>query len=93
MSERDFEFVVPPDLEAGAYANAIGVWHTPYDFTLDFGVESHPAVDADVALLVARVRLPASLLFEVIRTLNDELTTYERTFGELQPPRPEDAAE
>jgi hypothetical protein len=32
------QFEVPDDLVAGAYSNVMGVWHTPYEFTLDFGV-------------------------------------------------------
>jgi hypothetical protein len=37
-------------------------------------------------LVVARVRLPVALIFDVIRTLNDTMTEYEREFGEIRPP-------
>lgn len=82
----DFEFFVPPELELGVYANAVTAWYSGYDFTLDFAVERPPSVD-ETHLLAARVRLPASLMFEVIRTLNDKLTEYEREFGDIVPPR------
>jgi hypothetical protein len=36
--------------------------------------------------VVARMRIPVSLLFEIIRRLNEEMTRYERTFGEIRPP-------
>ena len=30
------EIDVPPELEAGAYANFLWTWHTAHEFTLDF---------------------------------------------------------
>ena len=40
----DFDLDVPADLEAGVYANALTVWHTADEFTLDFGtpIEDDP---------------------------------------------------
>jgi hypothetical protein len=32
------------------------------------------------------VRIPVTLLFDVIRALNDEMTRYEQQFGEIQRP-------
>jgi hypothetical protein len=58
---------VPPEQEAGTYAQAAVVWHTPYDFTIDFAAmqKPHPAdaEDSDSPLVVparvvARVRIP-----------------------------------
>jgi hypothetical protein len=34
------------------------------------------------------VRLPVTLAFEAIRTLNDEMTAYEQEYGEIKPPEP-----
>jgi hypothetical protein len=36
--------------------------------------------------LVARVRLPTSLVFDVLRSLNHAMTRYEATFGEIRRP-------
>jgi hypothetical protein len=36
--------------------------------------------------LVARVRLPASLVFDVLRSLNNAMTRYEAIFGEIRRP-------
>jgi Protein of unknown function (DUF3467) len=32
------EVYVPPEHEGGVYANVVGVWHSAYEFTLDFCV-------------------------------------------------------
>jgi len=40
--------------------------------------------------VVARVRVPATLAFDVIRALNDEMTRYEEVYGEIGRPKPLD---
>jgi hypothetical protein len=37
------EFYVPPDQEAGAYAHTFAIWHTAYDFVIDFALTQRPA--------------------------------------------------
>ena len=39
-------------------------------------------------LVVARVRLPVALIFDVIRTLNDTMTEYESVHGQAQDSEP-----
>jgi hypothetical protein len=39
--------------------------------------------------VVSRVRIPVTLIFDLIRTLNDNMTVYENVFGEIRPPRME----
>jgi hypothetical protein len=60
---RDLEFAIPWELEGGVYANALAVWHSPHEFTLDFGVmrAAEPATDIDPTSdisyrVVARIR-------------------------------------
>ncbi len=65
---------------------------TAYEFTLDFGVATEPPLqNAPVApgTIVARVRLPVTLLFDVLRALNDTMTVYESEWGEIRRPRRE----
>ena len=92
-----FEVEVPQELEAGAYANFLTVWHTPYEFTLDFGVLQLPqAQDAEdpespvtvPARVVSRLKIPPSLVFRILQALNENMTNYEERFGEI--PRPEE---
>jgi hypothetical protein len=97
VAERPIELQieVPPELEGGTYSNVLNVWHTAYEFTLDFGVMrsvEHP-VEPDTPLqvpvrVVSRVRIPVTLLFEVLKALNTNMTNYEAAFGPIGEPRP-----
>ena len=90
-----FDVYVPPELEGGTYANFLTVWHTGYEFTLDFAVIQPPAVPENPAepisvpcRVVTRLKIPPSLIFDIMRALNQNMTTYENTFGEIQRPEP-----
>jgi hypothetical protein len=87
----EFEITVPDELEGGVYANVLNVWHTPYEFTLDFGVlgpaREPPDEDEPIKVPVrvtSRVRVPPTILFDILRALNQNMTTYEMTFGTIQ---------
>lgn len=80
----------PAELEAGLYANFMSVWHTAYEFTLDFAVilptEESRADDGTItpiapAKVTARVKIPPGLVFNVMRALNESLAAYEAQFG------------
>lgn len=90
-----FETYVPPELESGVYANALSVWHTVSEFTLDFGslVRSGDPDDSGASALVrtrvvARVKIPPILIFDVMQVLNESMTDYEAVFGEIRRPEP-----
>jgi len=95
--QAEFEIVVPSELEAGVYANFLGVWHTVYEFTLDFAT-TQPPQETDPedpsspvrvpCRVVARVKIPPTVLFDILRALNENMTRYEATFGEIQRPQP-----
>ncbi len=94
-----FVFHVPDELSAGVYSNVVAVWHSPYEFTLDFAVTLPPerAEDPDgqpVTLvptrIVSRVKIPPSVVFDLMRTLADNEQTYMQTVGPIPTPgRPE----
>jgi Protein of unknown function (DUF3467) len=91
----NFQIQLPPELEAGAYANFLGVWHTAHEFTLEFA-QIQPAQLADPddpespvrlpARVVASVKIPVTVAFDVIRALNENLGRYEQAFGEIRRP-------
>lgn len=93
--EVPVNFYVPPEQEAGVYANTVAVWHTAYDFTIDFAAtqliqqtdpenpESSWIVPARV---VSRIRIPPTLVFDVIRTINARMEAYEAEWGEIARP-------
>ena len=92
----EFEPHADPSLEAGAYANGLAVWHTLHEFTFDFFVSSQPpsearTADGEVVIraphrLVARVRVPPTSVFEIIRTISQNLSMYEQKFGPIRTP-------
>lgn len=94
--QRPFELQItlPPELEVGAYSNVLHVHHTAYEFTLDFGVmqpaqQDEPDDPVRVPVrVVSRVRIPVTLLFEVLKALNQNLSNYEATFGPIGEPKP-----
>lgn len=82
---------LPDDLEAGVYANMLSTWHTGHEFTLDFAAiqRVREAGDGEVVLpsrVVTRVKVPPSAIFEMIRIMNEAMTRYEQTFGEIRLP-------
>ncbi len=92
---------VPQELSAGAYANVVGIWHTEHEFTLDFAVmmpTTPPLAPGEPATMpcqvVARVKIAPTLVFDVLRALNENMTKYETTYGEIRRPgRDEDDEE
>lgn len=38
--------------------------------------------------VVARVKIPPTLVFDMIKTLNENMTRYEETYGEIRAPEP-----
>ncbi len=94
-----FELRVPPEMEGGVYANFLGVWHTAHEFTLDFSatlpaepIESPEdgAVMHVPCRVTARIKVPPTLVFDIIRALNDNLTGYEEKFGSIRRPGSDD---
>src|SRR5262249_27305064 len=92
----EFEPHADPELEAGAYANGLAIWHTLHEFTFDFFASSHPRQEARTAdgevvtraphRLVARVRVPPTSVFDIIRTISQNLALYEQKFGPIRTP-------
>ena len=94
-----FAIDLPDALEGGVYANVLAAWHSAYEFTLDFastgpvrphltGPDSSEASGYEVPCrIVSRIKIPVPLVFEVIRTLNEEMTKYEAEFGEIRRPQ------
>jgi hypothetical protein len=93
--ERYVDFDTSAEAPRSVYANVLGVWFSPYEFALDWGltepVEPEDPDDPTSPLripvsLVARVRLPTRLVFDVLQSLNEAMTRYEAIFGEIRRP-------
>ena len=84
---RELRIEVPPEIQPGVYANFLSVWHTPYEFTLDFAA-TQPTEEQDGTVtvpcrVVTRVKVPVTVMFDILRALNENMTQYERVFGEI----------
>jgi hypothetical protein len=94
-----YELRVPPEIEGGVYANFLGVWHTAHEFTLDFAatLPAEPMESPDGPAIrvpcrvTARVKVPPTLVFEILRALNLNMTGYEERFGEIRRPGEEES--
>ncbi len=87
---------VPADQVAGHYANLVGVWHTQHDFAIDFCVIQPFAGGENgtmSAQVVSRVRLPPTIVFDLLRSLNENLADFESAFGEIKQPGEDSDAE
>ena len=92
----EFEPHADPALEAGDYANGLAIWHTLHEFTFDFFVSSQPPAEVTTPegekviraphRLVARIRVPPTSVFDIIRTVSQNLSLYEQKFGPIRTP-------
>jgi hypothetical protein len=88
----NFAIQVPPELEGGTYANFFRVWHTGYEFTLDFAVAQPPIPPRAPGDPNSPSTVPfgyegkdsPALIFDIMRSLNENMAGYEGTFGEIQ---------
>ena len=90
-----FEMSIAEGDVVGVYSNFLGVWHTAHEFTLDFAVTQPAMAGADEegkpltrvpCQVVARVRVPPTVVFDFLRTINENLSTYEAGYGAIQRP-------
>ena len=97
MPQTEFEIQIPPEIEPGMYANFLSVWHTPYEFTLDFAATQPSRQDEDgvhvPCRVVARLRIPPAVLLDVLAALNENVSRYQGSFGEIQRPTPPEGGE
>ncbi len=86
---QNLQVNVPPEQVAGQYANLVGVWHTPHEFAIDFCIiqpfTGH-GPDTVAAQVVSRVRIPPTIVFDLLRALNEDLGEYETAYGEIKRP-------
>jgi hypothetical protein len=81
---------VTPESANGVFADFVGVWHNQYGFTLDFGVmgltetseDGRPVVPTQI---VARVKVPPGLIFQIAQAIADNVDKYEHTYGPITP--------
>jgi hypothetical protein len=86
--QQRFEVNLPETIVPGVFADFVSVWHTEGAFTLDFAAMVNPGqaiVDEETgetfssvqAQVVARVRIPPSQVFEIMKALEQQLSMWE----------------
>lgn len=91
--QQELQINIPDDLAAGVYSNMVLVWHTAYEFTLDFAAIEPTDSNRVPCRVVSRVRIPPTVIFDLMRALNENMSKYEARFGEIrrlgaEPPPP-----
>lgn len=92
-----FQIELPPEAEAGLYADFASVWYTQNSFVIDFVATKQPAMvqeDPETgakigvvpAKVVSRIRIPPQQVFELARVLTQHLDAWEIQTGVKQPP-------
>lgn len=82
---------MPPDQVTGVHADFVSAWHTQDVFVLDFaavvgpgrpaeGPDGQPVTQID-AQVIARVKLPPSQVFEIMKALEQQLSAWESETG------------
>lgn len=82
--DQEIEIQVPPEVAGGSYANLVGVWHSPHEFALDFCLVQPFLADGPKATVVSRVRIPPTLVLDLLQSLSQNLLEYEKTYGEVR---------
>ncbi len=87
MPQQRMNIVMPPDQTGGVYADFVQIWHNKDIFTLDFsaltappqlnGEEGGEPVLEMNAQVVARIRVPPSQVFEIMRAMEHQLSDWE----------------
>ena len=89
-------FEIPPEVEAGGFADFASIWHTDNVFVLDFASLRGPATEthdehgnpqrAVNARVVTRIRIPPEQVFELAKALTRELGLWEEQTGRTAAP-------
>lgn len=76
----------------GVYANSVSVWHSRFEFTLEFAVSLPSRPEMPDAVYVAWVKVPPPVAWGLARQLSEHVARYEAEYATFTP-RPPDEEE
>jgi hypothetical protein len=76
-------------LNIAPYADMALVGHNQHGFTIDFVALDAMSNDVMDGTVVARVKLPPSVIFQIASAIAENVDKYEQSFGPITPTRPE----
>ncbi|MDR0627649.1 MAG: DUF3467 domain-containing protein [Bifidobacteriaceae bacterium] len=85
--EQRIQIKLPEHKEAGVYADFVRAWHTKDAFVLDFASLLEPPRREGTgevvlnAVVGSRVRIPPAQVFELMKALEQQLSSWEKQHG------------
>jgi len=76
--QKEMQVKFPDHLQPGAYANNMVVSHTKEEFVMDFLMVAPPA-----GSVTSRVIVSPGHMKRILAALQENITKYEKTFGEI----------
>lgn len=86
MVRENPKIVVADEAKKGTYSNVMRVAHSPFEFTFDFGTMPVGPEDGGAMTVYNRVIMSPAHAKIMLKTLEDNMKTYEDRFGEIKPP-------
>ena len=77
---QQLEVIVDPEHQAAKFANSVKIWHTPYEFYLDFG-QFIPGTNK--IKVNARIVITPQHALSLHAAISDNLAKYEQRFGKI----------
>jgi hypothetical protein len=75
---------MPPKLAAAPYADLVAVSHNMHGFTIDFAADAGTDDEGIIsAQVVARVKVPPSVVFQIAQAIAENVSQYEARFGPI----------
>ena len=79
----------PEHLAIAPYADMAVVAHSPHGFSIDFvAVDSGSDTELN-GTVVARVKVPPSVVFQIASAIAENVDQYEKKFGKITPGQPD----
>ena len=79
----------PDHLTVAPYADMAVVGHSPHGFSIDFVAVESATDDELNGMVVSRVKVPPSVVFQIAAAIAENVDQYERKFGKITPTQPE----
>lgn len=86
--ENKFTIEITPEVAAGTYSNRAGIAHSGSEFFIDF-MSVGPNMPG--ARVLSRIVMTPENAKSLLYALNENISRYEQTFGEIKPKQPVNA--
>lgn len=85
--EPNIEINVPPEVDAGVYANWCVVHHTQHEVTIDFcqlGINPAKAEQLPTATVVSRVHIPPTFVMPLLQAISTNVAHREDALRQFE---------